>query len=320
MACASERRGADAPSGRLSTELVSRHGLLAGGFLAASAIVLARLSEIQVFNTDWYREQANARRVSSQTLYAKRGTIYDRNGTVLVSSIECKNVYLNPSLIKKKQRRGADAPSGRLSTELVSRHGLLAGGFLAASAIVLARLSEIQVFNTDWYREQANARRVSSQTLYAKRGTIYDRNGTVLVSSIECKNVYLNPSLIKKKQRRRAIDALVDVLGMDEDVVEDLVDREGTFVYVKRQVDEEDAELLAKKGIAGIEFEPAIKRVYPNGSLASQVLGVVNVSSGRSMRRMRSSLPRRASRASNSSRRLSACIPTAVSPPRCSAS
>lgn len=178
---------------------------------------------------------------------------------------------------RASERRGADAPSGRLSTELVSRHGLLAGGFLAASAIVLARLSEIQIFNTDWYREQANARRVSSQTLYAKRGTIYDRNGTVLVSSIECKNVYLNPSLIKKKQRRRAIDALVDVLGMDEDVVEDLVDREGTFVYVKRQVDEEDAELLAKKGIAGIEFEPAIKRVYPNGSLASQVLGVVNV-------------------------------------------
>lgn len=178
---------------------------------------------------------------------------------------------------RASERRGADAPSGRHSTELVSRHGLLAGGFLAASAIVLARLSEIQVFNTDWYREQANARRVSSQTLYAKRGTIYDRNGTVLVSSIECKNVYLNPSLIKKKQRRRAIDALVDVLGMDEDVVEDLVDHEGTFVYVKRQVDEEDAELLAKKGIAGIEFEPAIKRVYPNGSLASQVLGVVNV-------------------------------------------
>lgn len=178
---------------------------------------------------------------------------------------------------RASERRGADAPSGWLSTELVSRHGLLAGGFLAASAIVLARLSEIQVFNTDWYREQANARRVSSQTLYAKRGTIYDRNGTVLVSSIECKNVYLNPSLIKKKKRRRAIDALVDVLGMDEDVVENLVDREGTFVYVKRQVDEEDAELLAKKGIAGIEFEPAIKRVYPNGSLASQVLGVVNV-------------------------------------------
>lgn len=178
---------------------------------------------------------------------------------------------------RASERRGADAPSGRLSAEPISRHGLLAGGFLAASAIVLARLSEIQVFNTDWYREQANARRVSSQTLYAKRGTIYDRNGTVLVSSIECKNVYVNPSLIKKKQRRRAIDALVDVLGMDEDVVEDLVDREGTFAYVKRQVDEEDAELLAKKGIAGIEFEPAIKRVYPNGSLASQVLGVVNV-------------------------------------------
>ena len=144
--------------------------------------------------------------------------------------------------------------------------------------LVIALLGTVTAaFGGASYTEAAGRQSLYTLTAAKARGTIYDRNGTVLVSSIECKNVYLNPSLIKKKQRRRAIDALVDVLGMDEDVVEDLVDREGTFVYVKRQVDEEDAELLAKKGIAGIEFEPAIKRVYPNGSLASQVLGVVNV-------------------------------------------
>ena len=57
----------------------------------------------------------------------------------------------------------------------------------------------------------------------------------------------------------------------------DLFDQDTTFAYVKRQVDDEDAELLAQKEIAGIEFEPSIKRVYPNGTLASQVLGIVNV-------------------------------------------
>lgn len=177
---------------------------------------------------------------------------------------------------RASERRG-DFLHSNLMQESISRHGLLAGGFLLASTLIVARLADFQVFNVGRYRDEANSRRLSSQTLYAKRGTIYDRNGTVLVSSVECKNVYVNPTLIKKKQRRRAIAALVDVLGMDEDVVEDIVDSEGTFAYVKRQVDEEDAELLAEKGIAGIEFEPSIKRVYPNGSLASQVLGIVNV-------------------------------------------
>ncbi|MFR2950456.1 MAG: hypothetical protein ACLTKG_03315 [Collinsella intestinalis] len=88
------------------------------------------------------------------------------------------------------------------------------------------------------------------------------------MSSIECKNVYLNPSLIKKKQRRRAIDALVDVLGMDEDVVEDpSIARAPSCTSSVRSM--RRMELLAKKA-SGIEFEPAIKRVYPNGSLASR--------------------------------------------------
>ena len=83
--------------------------------------------------------------------------------------------------------------------------------------------------------------------------------------------------MYKRQQRKKAIAALVDVLGVDEEYVADLIDQDTTFAYVKRQVDDEDAELLAQKEIAGIEFEPSIKRVYPNGTLALQVLGIVNV-------------------------------------------
>lgn len=151
------------------------------------------------------------------------------------------------------------------------------GGLCAMGGLVAARLADYQVFNAGTYQARADERRLSQQTLYAKRGTIYDRNGTVLVSSVECKNVYVNPQLIEKKNRKKVIKALVEVLGVEQDVVEDIVDQDTTFAYIKRQVDEEDAELLAQKELAGIEFEPAIKRVYPNDSLASQVLGVVNV-------------------------------------------
>lgn len=162
-----------------------------------------------------------------------------------------------------------------MSKEPLSRRTILKGAFGVATAAAVAQLFNYQVLNADRYRQEADYRRLSSQTLFAKRGTIYDRNGNVLASSVECQNVYVNPQLIKKK--KKAVSALVEILGVDEDECWDKVDQDGTFAYIKRQVDQEDADLLAKEGIAGIEFEPSIKRVYPYGNLASQVLGVVNI-------------------------------------------
>lgn len=164
-----------------------------------------------------------------------------------------------------------------LSKGAISRQGFVLFGIALGAGLLTARLADFQIFNADRYRSEANARRQDGQVLYAKRGTIYDRNGNVLASSVECKNVYVNPQLIEKKDRRRAIKVLVEVLNVDREDVEDAVDQDTTFVYIKRQVDNEDAQFLEKKNIKGIEFEPAIKRVYPNGNLASQVLGVVDV-------------------------------------------
>mgnify|MGYP002734204109 CR=1 FL=1 len=113
-----------------------------------------------------------------------------------------------------------------------------------------AKLLDYQVFNADEYRQQADYRRLSHQTLFAKRGTVYDRNGNVLASSVECQNVYVNPQLIESK--RKAVNALVDILGVDAAEVRDILDRDTTFAYVKCQVDQEDADLLAEKDIAGL--------------------------------------------------------------------
>ena len=72
-------------------------------------------------------------------------------------------------------------------------------------------------------------------------------------------------------------EALVRLLGVDEEECREKVERDTSFAYIKRQVDEEVATELQELEIAGIGFEPAIKRVYPYGNLASQVLGVVNI-------------------------------------------
>ena len=97
----------------------------------------------------------------------------------------------------------------------------------------------------------------------------------MLTSSVECQNVYVNPKLIEDADA--AVDVLVEVLRVDADWCREQVTADTTFNYIKRQVDQEDADLIAERGIVGIEFEQSMKRVYPYGNLASQVLGVVNV-------------------------------------------
>nr|WP_255431896.1 penicillin-binding protein 2 [Collinsella sp. BA40] len=157
--------------------------------------------------------------------------------------------------------------------ESFSRRAVLGGLFGAALVLGVGKLVDYQIVNRDAYLEQADMRRRIGATLFAKRGTIYDRNGNVLAASAECSNVYVNPQRIES--RKKAARALVDVLGIDRKFAAEVVSGEGTFAYVKRLVDREDCDRLAEKDIAGIEFEPAVKRVYPYGPLAAQVLGAV---------------------------------------------
>ena len=137
------------------------------------------------------------------------------------------------------------------------------------------RLADYQIVNAGKLRVRADARRLLAQTLYAKRGTIYDRNGNVLTSSVECRNIAVNPQLVEDVDK--TVSALVKATGIDKKTCRKLVESDGTWVYIKRQVDEDDAAALEKKNLPGVLFEQAMKRVYPYGNLASQVLGVVNV-------------------------------------------
>lgn len=162
-----------------------------------------------------------------------------------------------------------------LDRERIPRRNFVMGAFGFCVALGVGKLIDYQVVNAGTYRDRADQRRVSNQTLFAKRGTIYDRNGNVLTSSVECQNVYVNPQLIDDEDE--AVSALVELLGVDEEECREKVGRDTTFAYIKRQVDQDIADALADREIAGIEFEQTMKRVYPYGNLASQVLGVVNI-------------------------------------------
>ncbi len=163
-----------------------------------------------------------------------------------------------------------------MSREPISRRVLLQGALGLGLAGGVFKLAQHQIFYHDINMERIEARRTTRPVLYAKRGTLYDRNGNILATSEDCTNIALNTKNITKKNRKKVVNALVKYLGVDREYAQEKVEQDTSWTYVARKVDQEVADELMETGLAGIEYEPAMRRVYPYGSLASQVLGVVN--------------------------------------------
>ena len=159
------------------------------------------------------------------------------------------------------------SPSSRLSFLLLS--------FLLIALAWAGRLVYLQVIKADEFSSAAAASRTVSADISPRRGTIYDRNGNVLATSVDATTVYANPKEVV--DRASTAQALADSLGGDASEYRDLLSQDTTFVYIKRKADVDVADALREKGLTGIYFIDDTKRVYPYGKVAGQVLGFVNV-------------------------------------------
>lgn len=168
------------------------------------------------------------------------------------------------------------APRGG-SVEMPSsgRLFLLFGLFAIAALIVVARLVFLQVIVAQDYSSQAAASRTVSVELSPRRGTIYDRNGNILATSVDATTVYANPKEVEDIYS--VAQALAETLGGEASTYEEILNQDTTFAYVKRKADVEDAEKLQELALAGIYFIEDTKRVYPYGQAAGQIIGFVGI-------------------------------------------
>ena len=66
-------------------------------FAAIAAVFFLRLGYLQVIESAHYSAMAEEARTISFTTTPHRGTIYDRNGTVLAKSVDATTIYANPA-------------------------------------------------------------------------------------------------------------------------------------------------------------------------------------------------------------------------------
>ena len=151
----------------------------------------------------------------------------------------------------------------------------LFAGMMLAMATILFRLSILQVSRADAYQTEALDQRLHTVTLPAARGEILDRSGEPLAISLPARDVYANPRHVTDP--RGEAEKLAPILKEEAKHLREELVADGTFVYLARQVPLRKAERIERLELAGIGFLESTRRVYPAGSLASQVLGFVGV-------------------------------------------
>lgn len=153
---------------------------------------------------------------------------------------------------------------------------------------IIVRLSYVSLSNTiDGINlsDFANNRNTKSNIIYAKRGNIYDKFGSVLAST---GNSYVLVAYLEESRttdmskpnhvvdKEKTAKALNEVLGMDYDYAMDILSKdkyEVLFGTSGNNVSEIEKNKLEALELPGLEFRANVKRTYTMGSFASYIIG-----------------------------------------------
>ena len=159
--------------------------------------------------------------------------------------------------------------------------------FFAVALGITGKLGYEQLFNASKLESGALNARLREIDIKANRGTIYDRNGDPLAISIASQSVYINPKLIRKEDQREntekrqdkdeVIQSLASILEIDASEIEEKVEKDVSFAYIKRRITDEQAEALKELKYTGVYFFEESRRSYPKGSLASHIIGFAGI-------------------------------------------
>ena len=125
----------------------------------------------------------------------------------------------------------------------------------------------------------------------AQRGRVLAEDGTILAVDQPAWNVYASLSTDKRERelffskKDLFVSTVASILAVETETIKEKLTDDFVYVNLAKEVDNETKIALASANIFGNEninragfglyFERALKRVYPNGELASHVIGFI---------------------------------------------
>jgi cell division protein FtsI (penicillin-binding protein 3)/stage V sporulation protein D (sporulation-specific penicillin-binding protein) len=150
---------------------------------------------------------------------------------------------------------------------------------------IVGKLFMMQVVKASDLKAIGIERRTHDQSIQPERGQILDAQGHVMAQSVPAKEVYADPQTLdaliadgKDYDKKTIAQKLGDILGVDSNNILDKLNKDLKWVSLAHQVDLEKVEQIKALKIPGVGFNDEQKRVYPMETLASSVLGIVDLS------------------------------------------
>jgi len=163
--------------------------------------------------------------------------------------------------------------------DLVQRRiGVIFAVFFLLLVLAAGRTLYLGVLHGAALRDAARSQQLTYETVPAQRGAITDRNGIDLAVSEPAQDISATPYLLTDPLG--AAQRLAPLLGESEDVVLRKLSERTGFVFLARAVPAAQARAILALKIPGVAGAPVMRRVYPRGTLAAQVLGSVGTEGG----------------------------------------
>ncbi len=86
-------------------------------------------------------------------------------------------------------------------------------------------------------------------------------------------SVYAAPKAVFTKDKEKIVRALTKILNLDEASLKSKLARDKSFIWLARKISPEQSEAIKALNLKGVGFIKESKRSYPNGYLASQLIG-----------------------------------------------
>ncbi|MCA9375306.1 penicillin-binding protein 2 [Candidatus Dojkabacteria bacterium] len=154
------------------------------------------------------------------------------------------------------------------------------------AVLLVFQMGRWQIIHHQYFNTLAQSQYLGTQRQSSTRGVIYASDGTVLSTDDPTWDIYASLSSIKEereaffKQKDKFVATVSGILGLKKNDLDKELNEEFRYVPLLKNASIEQKKALEEVKIFdekptgfGLSFEESEKRIYPNGTLASHVLG-----------------------------------------------
>jgi len=140
--------------------------------------------------------------------------------------------------------------------------------------VIAARLFQVQILRHEYYERKAKAQWIEKVVWHAKRGAVYDRNGSPLVVSFVTYTLGVTPGAFPLNAEN--LKLLSGVTGIDTRTLRKKLARDCPYIPLARDLNLTEDEIATLSSLPGVRLDPQNDGIYLSDAVPRQLIGSVD--------------------------------------------